>query len=83
MNKWECQAPGCRAVAFGTGGAIGLRAIGWHFRAGPILYCPVHHPAKLKCRDDPTRDCSLCFATQQAEYHQARMMMGWPDQTER
>lgn len=37
MNLWECDhrdpATGkrCRSVAYGCGGAIGLRAIGWHF----------------------------------------------------
>lgn len=34
MNKWECDFPGCKSSAVGCGGAIGLRAIGWHFQRG-------------------------------------------------
>jgi hypothetical protein len=50
MNKWECHKTGCTMTANGVGGAIGLRAIGWYWKAGnsPLyeseLYCPIHWP---------------------------------------
>lgn len=45
MNIWDCQHPGCSRVAYGVGGAVGLRAIGWYFKIGPVILCPQHHPA--------------------------------------
>jgi len=47
MNLWECDHPGCKCTAVGVGGAIGLRAIGWYFKRGPIIRCPNHRPDKL------------------------------------
>ena len=72
MNLWECEAPGCESRAVGVGGAIGLRAIGWYFEAGPKLLCPVHrHDPSMKrntsfgCNaEDP---CSTCKAEEEAD----------------
>jgi len=38
LNLWQCQFPGCRSTAVGTGGALGLRAIGWfvEYREGQM-----------------------------------------------
>ena|ERR1700760_3915739 len=44
MNIWECHHPDCTNRVVGVGGAIGLRAIGWYFELGPVLYCPNHYP---------------------------------------
>jgi len=44
MNRWECNNKDCSYFVVGCGGAIGLRAIGWYFEPGPILYCPIHRP---------------------------------------
>lgn len=44
MNRWECDRAECLVTADGIGGAIGLRAIGWFFDIGPMIYCPRHHP---------------------------------------
>ncbi|MAT84097.1 MAG: hypothetical protein CMD39_07380 [Gammaproteobacteria bacterium] len=49
LNLWECEHRGCTAAAAGTGGAVGLRAIGWYFRrgsggSGPTILCPNHRP---------------------------------------
>jgi len=74
MNRWECAAR-CGASASGIGGAIGLRAIGWHFEYGGRLLCP-------RCRPDPVFDCeergagepcSLCAGTREAEQWQERI----------
>jgi hypothetical protein len=42
MNLWECDyrypnGSRCKSTAIGCGGAIGLRAIGWHFAPGRIV----------------------------------------------
>ena len=42
MNKWECDyrdgaGKRCQSVAVGCGGAIGLEAIGWHFKRGKLI----------------------------------------------
>lgn len=44
MNLWQCQSPKCLNEAKGVSGAAGLRAIGWFFECGPVIYCPYHHP---------------------------------------
>lgn len=46
MNLWQCDDPGCKTRATGSGSAIGLRAIGWYVKIGHdfTLYCPIHHP---------------------------------------
>lgn len=54
MNQWDCQHPGCKRQAIGTGGAIGLQAIGWWFErgqggSGPRIYCPPHRPDGPQC----------------------------------
>jgi hypothetical protein len=45
LTKWECEYPGCPAIAMGQGCA-GLRAIGWEVTfgrsSGPVLFCPDH-----------------------------------------
>lgn len=54
MNFWECSTTGCGRTAYGTGGAIGLQAVGWWFKRGengfgPTLYCPAHRPDGPPC----------------------------------
>ena len=51
LNVWECQHrgafadfQGCERRAYGLGGAVGLRAIGWYYQPGPEIFCPEHHP---------------------------------------
>jgi hypothetical protein len=46
VNRWDCDEPGCKSSCVGTGGAIGLRAIGWYFVPGMRnnCYCPRHRP---------------------------------------
>ncbi len=84
MNLWECEAPECANTAVGTGGAVGLRAIGWYFSVGPTILCPAHHPDKLPCTDVPSmptaeerrnagRPCSLCASEAQAERIQSQI----------
>lgn len=63
MNVWECERPGCKTKALGIGGAIGLRAIGWYFMPGPVIYCPHHRPDGIQCvTDAENKDCGLCRA---------------------
>lgn len=62
MNLWECDHPDCNASAVGEGGAVGLRAIGWYFKPGPILYCPRHRPDAIPC----VEPCRRARATRQA-----------------
>lgn len=84
MNKWECDHPGCGNAVVGTGGAIGLRAVGWYFRpgsnlSGGDLYCPAHRPDPIECsdsmipEDERKASCSLCAAEGESEYWQSRM----------
>lgn len=56
MNIWECQEVSCHRRCVGTGGAVGLRAIGWYVRMGPVIFCPEHRP------DAGEDDCSHCLA---------------------
>lgn len=72
LNKWECEELGCDATAVGTGGAIGLRAVGWHFIPGAPLKCPAHRPdgsekriPEIPC--DKTGPCSACRAEEEAD----------------
>lgn len=79
MNKWECDAPGCRNSAVGCGGAIGLRAIGWYFVPGnhaPRLFCPAHRPDGAPCQnvgEEDTRtvaelqNCPMCAGDNEAD----------------
>ena len=60
MNLWECSFRGCSNRAVGTGGAAGLRAIGWWVEEwqeeGPDLLCPAHLASHLsKHVDDHTQ----------------------------
>jgi hypothetical protein len=57
----------------GCGGAIGLRAIGWHFVAGGPLSCPDHRPDGRPCVDASVADnpnlgkpCGLCSGEDEA-----------------
>jgi len=68
MNKWDCDYEGCTSSAVGTGGAIGLTAIGWYFVPGTgyssgHLLCPAHRPDAIPCtedsRDDDGNYCTL------------------------
>jgi hypothetical protein len=78
MNKWECDHPQCTSEAHGNGGAMGLRAIGWYFRPGPVLFCPRHRPDPTPCVDKASEGCenepcSSCTADQEAQYWQEKM----------
>lgn len=88
MNKWECNHKGCDSVAIGTGGAIGLRAIGWFFEKGPVLYCPRHRPDptlhrshlhkvlfELNYVSDTHEVCSQCTADLEASRWQTIMRL--------
>lgn len=70
MNLWECHHAGCKSTAVGSGGAIGLRAVGWHFEMGGLLMCPAHRPDKAPCTDlrgaNLGAPCSLCPAEEEA-----------------
>ena len=85
VNRWECDQPGCDRQCVGTGGAIGLRAIGWWFLPGPRLFCPAHRPdpATEPIGEPDPRDkwvgshgpeapypCSMCAADREADYLQ-------------
>lgn len=71
MNVWECEYPGCHAVAWGCGGAVGLRAIGWYFEVGPVILCPRHRPDPIQCTEESAKPCSLCAAEREARFHQS------------
>jgi hypothetical protein len=66
MNLWECDHPGCKSTAVGAGGAIGLRAIGWHFECGSKLLCPEHRPDAMPCLVSKPQPCSSCVAEAEA-----------------
>lgn len=65
MNRWDCDKHGCNSTAVGSGGAVGLRAIGWYFVRGksselfpgaytlPRILCPFHRPDGIPCRENP------------------------------
>lgn len=57
MNKWNCEHPNCKNECVGTGGAVGLRAIGWFFEIGfsKNIYCPFHHPNGFELADHNAR----------------------------
>lgn len=76
MNVWECADHGCGSTAVGVGGAIGLRAIGWHFTYGGPILCPRHRPDPVPCDDKYSTlnhgiDCHLCSAEHEADSWQA------------
>jgi hypothetical protein len=56
------------------GGAMGLRAIGWYFKRGPVLFCPAHRPdASILCKLAPKSKgmpCSQCTGIVEAEKFQ-------------
>jgi hypothetical protein len=87
MNLWQCDVPGCKITASGTGGAIGLRAIGWYFLPGPVIRCPAHRPDSIPCIGDPrTTDdsvrgqpCSQCQADIEAVIIQHAIKDHWED----
>lgn len=72
LNKWECNAQGCKATAVGIGSAIGLWAIGWWFEAGKSLFCPAHRPDPTMKRNpsvpcDQAGPCGWCRAEEEAD----------------
>lgn len=75
MKLWQCSHHGCSAQAAGTGGPIGLRAVGWYFVPGELLYCPMHRPDLVPCGafggangSEPAGEmCSLCSAEIEAD----------------
>lgn len=91
MNRWQCGEPGCRRTAVGSGGAVGLRAIGWFFEpgrdiAGPTLRCPMHRPDPIPRRESTceTDLCPLCQGNRVAELLQVLLRLPgqpWPGET--
>lgn len=90
INKWECQYPGCTSSCVGSGGAIGLRAIGWFFEPG-VGYeqgkclCPWHRPdstvrhtwchgSEAERHDSKIERCPICAAEYEAAFWQTLMM---------
>lgn len=74
MNLWRCNAIGCDSTAVGTGGAVGLRAIGWWFKRGPILFCPRHRPDKEPGNSEygcSRHSCGVCAGRREAAHRQA------------
>jgi hypothetical protein len=73
VNVWECADVHCSRKCYGTGGAIGLRAIGWWFETGGAILCPQHRPAEgTKCRETTqSGPCQLCAAEIEAEKWQS------------
>lgn len=77
LNLWECEHPGCDVKAVGTGGAIGLRAIGWWFERHKRILCPVHRPDGSLKRDpslegsgaacDADGPCPQCKGDEEAD----------------
>lgn len=86
MNRWDCDKAGCKASCVGTGGAIGLRAIGWYFVPGfrHNCFCPMHRPDPATGPPsaaepdgwvgmhgpDAPYPCSPCAADREADYLQ-------------
>lgn len=72
MNLWECEQPGCRSQAVGSGTALGLRAIGWYVKIGgpaPEIFCPRHRPDPMPCIEQGVNlgnACSECAGEAQA-----------------
>lgn len=71
MNRWQCRQPGCDRAVTGCGGAVGLRAIGWYFEPGPMIFCPEHRP------DVDPQDCSICTSEVYA-FHFQSLVLGQP-----
>jgi hypothetical protein len=71
LSLWKCDEPGCKSTAVGSGGAVGLRAVGWYFLPGPFLRCPNHRPDPAPCHQEGNTDntgktCSNCAAEDEA-----------------
>lgn len=75
LNLWECAHRGtdgkrCTVTATGTGGALGLKAIGWFFEIGGPILCPAHRPDQIICRNPENREgvlCSTCAGDAEAK----------------
>lgn len=81
MNRWDCELHGCDVSAVGTGGAIGLRAIGWYFVPGGRLLCPAHRPDPIVCmqphnEENAGKPCRLCKAESEARVLQNGIKAG-------
>lgn len=82
MNLWECghvdvDGKRCKSTAVGTGGAIGLRAVGWFFNGTGHLYCPAHRPDKAVVKTEgcgTQGPCSMCSAEADAALYQLRII---------
>ena len=81
MNIWRCDFPGCDRSCVGTGGAVGLRAIGWWFVRGfqNNCFCPAHRPDPVKCLESAQESCSACAGELEADKWQRQMQaeLGW------
>jgi hypothetical protein len=82
MNKWECDYAGCGNSCVGTGGAVGLRAIGWWFVRGMSnnCFCPAHRPDSVPCLERKTGEaCAPCAGELEADKWQRQMEagLGW------
>ena len=76
MNVWECEHPKCGRKCIGTGGAVGLRAIGWWFVPGlkNNIFCPAHRPDTVPCLEDiKPYDCHFCAGELEADKWQRPM----------
>lgn len=87
MHRWICDNPTCGNDAMGTGGAIGLRAIGWDVELREkdprgrwlhTILCPAHRRDAMsctkRCPDQVTGErflCHICAGRAEAEEWQA------------
>lgn len=77
MNLWKCDHPGCDSKVMGVGTAWGLLAIGWWFRPGSHIFCPIHRPDKDAINKQHhcgvNGACSFCTAERTAKQLQDRI----------
>ncbi len=73
MNLWKCMHEGCKNECVGMGGAVGLYAIGWYFRPGPYILCPMHRTdlKPIRCeRNASDSECIPCAAEKETKVYQ-------------
>lgn len=91
MSRWTCGHDGCKSRAFGAGGPVGLRALGWYVHLvvkdekGPVILCPAHRPDPIRCTQIGSAKCrqgskcSQCAARKQALVTQAMITRAVPE----